>query len=264
MSEHDAADHVEDEVSGAMRTAVAAGAYGGVQMARARQERARRAQEEGAAAARLDAQRVEAMWQESRSELMPVMDDAWWERATPEEIGQAYRTVTAWEGRDEAAPFAARMRDEVRSRYGVDLEQVRPDDTTRELNLRDGDGQYSEAAKDRAEAHRLMMQANREEAAEQEAGNSGDSSEAEQHKDTGHAAAEHGKDLYDSAERREDFAQDLSHRGVPAETVEARISADVGQGRPSSEAARGSTKGAPTARRTRHPQQRERQRGRQR
>lgn len=264
MSEVDAADHVEDEVVGAMRTAAAAGAYAGVQLARARQERARRAQEEGAAAAKLNAQRVEAMWQESRSELQPVMDDAWWDRASVEDIAHAHQTASAWEGRDEVAPYAARIRDEVRDRYGVDLEEVRPEDASRTLNLREGDREHEGGQKDRAEAERLMKEADQAESAEQDAHATDDPNQEAKEHDAGHAADEHARNLYDSADRREALGEDLTHRGVPVEAVHSKVTADVGQGRSSTEAPAQSTGKAPQAKKGRNPMRRNRDRSRQR
>lgn len=38
----------------------------------------------------------EALWQDSRVELAPVLEDRWRQEATPERIGQAYTTAQAW------------------------------------------------------------------------------------------------------------------------------------------------------------------------
>lgn len=264
MSEVDAADHIEDEVVGAVKVAAATGAYAGMQLARMRQENAQRAQEQSAAAARLDAQRQEAMWQESRSELLPVMDEQWWDKASAEEIGRAYQTATAWEGREEAAPFADRIRDQVRERYGVDLEQLRPEDAATTDNARDSDREREAGEKDRAEAERLMKDANEAEAAEREDRADGDPLNAEKSHDVSEVAAEDSRAMYDSAERRESFAQDLNNRGVPQEAVDSRVRADVGQGSPSPDAAR-SNQNRPKARKGRGAnQQRQRDRSRQR
>lgn len=242
MSE-DAADHIEDEMVGAVKVAVASGASAGIQMAKMRQERAQRAQEESATAARLDAQRREAMWQDSRSELQPIMQDEWWDKATPEDIGRAHATAKAWEGRDEAAPYAERMREQVRSRYGVDLDQVRPDEVTGELNLRDADRERAASEQDRGEAERLMKEADQAEAPQREDQPNG---EERQH-DLAQAAAQDASAMYDSAERREAMAEDLMNRGVPQDAVDSRVRADVGQGAPAHEAAR-TGRGAPKAR----------------
>lgn len=238
MSEHDAADHVEDETVGAVKVAVAAGASAGIQMARLRQDRARRAQEESAASARLDAQRREALWLDSRSELQPIMQDQWWDGATPEDIGRAYATATAWEGRDEVAPYAERLREQVRSRYGVDLDQVRPDDVAGELNLRDADRERSTGDQERAEAERLMKEADQAEAPEREEQPGESPNRDEKQHDEARAAEQDGRTMYDSAERREALAEDLMGRGVPVDAAEARVRADAGQAAPASDAAR--------------------------
>jgi hypothetical protein len=58
--------------------------------------------------------------------------------------------------------------------------------------------------------------------------------EREQNRTT--AARESGKHTYDSAERRQAFAADLERRGIHQDTVAARVTADVSQGKSASEA----------------------------
>lgn len=57
--------------------------------------------------------------------------------------------------------------------------------------------------------------------------------------DQGRATAERsdGQLKYDSAERREATANELKSHGIPQETINVRMRADIAQGRPASEAA---------------------------
>jgi hypothetical protein len=54
----------------------------------------------------------------------------------------------------------------------------------------------------------------------------------------GRANAEHsaGEVAYDSAERRTEMVAELGRQGVPQQTVDVRMRAEVSQGRPASEA----------------------------
>ena len=76
--------------------------------------------------------------------------------------------------------------------------------------------------------------------------------EAEQlHHDAAQAEQE-GHRVWDSAERREATAEELRAKGIDAETVATRMRADVAQGKPATEAVKGSAgRRPPTARKTR-------------
>ena len=210
-----------------MRMAVTVAARSGAEVAMMRAQHARRAQAEGEHAAREFAQRREALWQDSRAELAPVLDDRWWQESTPERISQAYATAQAWEGRPEVEPYLARIREQVKERYGIDVDEVRGQALEGHLSdpLTAEERQRVEAEKDRAEAARLMEDGDRADRA----------TEVEDDTPSGSAEADHAQQaqadaglMYDSAERRENLANDLarargrrarrrgtSHRGPP-------------------------------------------------
>ncbi|AYD89936.1 hypothetical protein D5R93_07680 [Actinomyces lilanjuaniae] len=108
------------------------------------------------------------------------------------------------------------------------------------------------SAWDRAEAQRLLAQADRE---DQRAGETAVAAEhepdpgeraravaeAEQREVAADRAREDGRTLYDSAERRASTARDLEARGIDREVVATRMRADVSQARPATEAVRART-----------------------
>ena len=114
-------DGIEEALEGTVRLAVTAGARIGAEIARAREEqlRSQRLGDEREAA-RL-AQRFEAEKQLAAAELSQVHRPDWWDRADTQRIGQTYATAQAWAPHlEEATQVERRMREEMRSRYGVD------------------------------------------------------------------------------------------------------------------------------------------------
>ncbi|MFF5325245.1 hypothetical protein ACFY2Y_16165 [Janibacter hoylei] len=261
MSEYES-DGVEETMQGSMRMAVTVAARSGAEVAMMRAQHARRAQAEGEHAAREFAQRREALWQDSRAELAPVLDDRWWQESTPEQISQAYATAQAWEGRPEVEPYLARIREQVKERYGIDVDEVRGQALEGHLSdpLTAEERQRIEAEKDRAEAARLMEDGDRADRA----------TEVEDDTPSGSAEADHAQQaqadaglMYDSAERRENLANDLRDRGVDAPVVEARVTADLHQATPASTAVTKRPTRTPKARRARNaPGQQRSDRGR--
>lgn len=255
-----ASDGMDEAVAGAVRVAVSASSAAAAQLARARERNAREAQERGQEAARDFAQRREAQWQDTRAQLSPVMQDQWWQGASPEDIGRAYANAKAWEGREEVAPFAGRIRDEVQRRYGVDVDAVGGEHLAERISPEsDSERQGEQAQQDRAEAERLMEDADR---AERESHTDAPDRASEEQDRATNAEAD-GRALYDSAERRESMAEGMRRSGVEPEVVAGRVQADTGQGAPAVEAVRGAGK-APKARKGRKVagQQRDRARGR--
>lgn len=124
-----------------------------------------------------------------------------------------------------------------------------------------GDAKHTQAAADRAEAVRLMQQADREERRAEEARAIANSdgvapdeqaraaAEAEQRTATAASTRGDAGALYDSAERRDATARDLESKGIDRELVAARMRADVSQAKPATQAvAAGGPKKAPRAR----------------
>lgn len=269
-------DGIEEGIEGATRVAVTIAARTAAELAREFERRARERRDEAMHEAAQDRSREQALWDQTRAQLSPVMEDRWWDQATPESIAQAYQQARAFDGRDEARPFAERIQDQVRDRYGVDVDELRAQ------AQKDAAEQHTEADKDRAEASRLMAEADRAEnheptraevsrwlnenhpdmalAHSMELEGSDDPiarrqmetrlydegrrmMEAEQapaadrEDQVSQEANDRASTMYDSAERREALASELKEKGIDPEAVEARVTADAGQAAPANEAA---------------------------
>lgn len=232
-------DGIEEGMEGTSRVAATAAARMAAELVREFERRVRDRRDEALRQAAQDRSREQALWEQTRAQLSPVMDDRWWQRATPESIAQAYQQARTFDGRDEARTFAERIRSQVRDRYGVDVDELR------EQGAKDAEGQRADADKDRAEAARLMTDADRDDARSET-----DPDAARDDRARASEAREDAASLYDTAERRDELASELRDQGIDAEAVEARVTADAGQAAPANEAAR--TPGrAPKARKAR-------------
>src|SRR5690606_8107211 len=152
------------------------------------------------------------------------------------------------------------------TRYGVDVDATEADPAAvraaveRAVHERaQADGERSRSAAENAEAQRLMTQADQEErraalpisAAEHEPDAEERvraAAEAEQREALAERVREDGRNLYDSAERRDGTARELEAKGINAEVVATRMRADVSQGTPATEAVKGAGKKAPKPR----------------
>lgn len=219
------ADGMDDAVDGAMRTGLMVAARIGEQLARMREEeqrtiaaaeeqRARQLQE------RFDAQRAAA-----RAQLAPVARDDWWDKATPAMIERAHETATAWKTYDpEAAQAAERIRDQVQTRYGIDVNSAGADEASVSAALAraqrarlaaEGERTKASAARtDEAVAGAAVAAANRQDNAAQQA---------------------QPEPAYDSPERRQQLAESLEGKG-DRESVNSRLLADKQQGTPATAA----------------------------
>ncbi|MFV7866748.1 hypothetical protein, partial [Enterococcus faecium] len=121
-------DGIEEAFDGQLRIAVTAAGRIGEALARAREDAARRAQAQSEQEARELSSRFEAEKRAVRVELGSVYRSDWWDRATPEQIGGALTTARAWRSEDpEAVRGEGRIRDELRTRYGVDVNNTGAD-----------------------------------------------------------------------------------------------------------------------------------------
>ena len=110
------------------RVLVTAAGQIGERVARAREEAQRRAQAASEQEARELASRLAAEQRAARAELGNVYRSQWWDNATAEQIGHAFQVARAWSQEDpEAVRAEARMRDELRTRYGVDVDATNAD-----------------------------------------------------------------------------------------------------------------------------------------
>lgn len=246
-------DGIEEAFEGQMRMVAMTAARAGEMFARAREDARRRAQQSSEREARELTSRLEAEKLAARAQYADVQRSEWWDRATPDEIGQRFQTARAWQNEDpEAARAEQHMRGEIKSRYGIDVpadgrtvsgSQV----TTAVQGSLDQDRQAAEqrrrAEQERAEAFRLETESRQDDRAADEARSSAefepDLNEREQatveaaQRDAESASARNkGEVLYDSAERRDATAQELSNQGVSEKAIAARMHEDKGQAKP--------------------------------
>lgn len=265
-------DGIEEALTGSVRVAVTVGARMGEMLARSREAQMRRAQAAEEQPARELAERLRAEQAAARADLAPVFRAEWWDQAGPEDIQHVHTTARAWTGQDPEADRAAdRIRDEVRRRYGVDVDRATADPELVRIALERAETRRVErgrAAEEQVQAQLLVAEADRAdqaaEAARAAARHEPDPAErieatvtAEREQNRASAAREAGEDNYDSAERRQAFAADLERRGIDHDTVAAHMTADVSQGTHPSEAVRTAGKKAPKARKNRNPRQRQ-------
>lgn len=119
---------VEAELDGVMRTLIAAAGRMGENIARMREEAARRAEAQNTQRARELQVQFEQERAMARAQLQPTREPAWWDRARPEDVAHAYETSAAWKDTDpDLAQAHAHMGDELRERYGIDVNDVQAD-----------------------------------------------------------------------------------------------------------------------------------------
>lgn len=117
----DERDEVHEALTGTVRTGAMVLAQIAAQVTRAGEARAaddaRRAERD----ARELQDRATAARDAARLSYGQVTDPAWWDRARPEQIGDAYAAATAWRGTDPVAGRAVPVFErELRDRYGID------------------------------------------------------------------------------------------------------------------------------------------------
>ena len=250
----DESDGIEEAFDGQLRIAVTAAGRMGETLARAREDAARRARAQSEQEARELSSRFEAEKRAARVELGSVYRSDWWDRATPEQIGGALTTARAWGAEDpEAVRAEGRIRDELRTRYGVDVNNTGADPAAVQAAVeaeqlrRQSDTERRLSATEQAEAVALSRQADEADRAAEAARTSADVTpdegereqaqvQAEREQNRADATREKAEPLYDSAERRERDADKLEQRGVGKKAVSAKMAADVSQGKPATAA----------------------------
>jgi hypothetical protein len=262
----DESDGISEAFEGQLRVAVTAAGRVGEIIARQREEAARRAQAASQQEARELTSRMNAERQSARVEYGSVYRNDWWERATPEQIGTTLATARAWGNEDpEAVRAEGRMRDELRTRYGVDVDAAGGDPQAvqaavdAELLRRQSETERQRGTGEEAEAALLMREADRADReadrADERAENAPEGSEdrtqareeAQSHERAAEAARAEAGPKYDSAERRQNDANQLEGKGIEKEAVAAKMSADVGNAKPATEAVKGSPAAAAKA-----------------
>lgn len=272
----DESDGIEEAFEGQLRVLVTAAGRVGETFARAREDALRKAQASSEKESRELSSRFEAERQTAHTEFGNVYRNDWWDKATPEQIGNTYQTARAWSNEDpEAVRAESRMRDELRSRYGVDVNNTNADPAAvreaverAQQNYGQSDAERQRGTAEEAEAARLLGEADAADRAAASAEGTATESEYETDRakpgvqlddgraseaERAHAASARADaaPLYDSAERRQATAADLESKGVSAEAVGAKMRADVSQAKPATEATKGVVGKAPKARNTR-------------
>lgn len=279
----DQGDGIDEALEGVMRVAVTAAARVGERLARLREEFARDARARSEQQARELQVRYDAERAAARAELRPVHESTWWDRADAASVARAYEVATAWRGQDpNAASAADRIADEVRERYGFDVNET--GELSRQVLLATEEAalarsqeaaERARATDEAAEAQLLIAEANaldefakenRARADELARGIDWESPDrvdaelfelaeennatADEQQSRSTETAANAADLYDTSERREQFANDLAAKGANAEQVRDRLLSDVDQAKHPREAV-GARKAGAKARPTR-------------
>ncbi|WP_085370105.1 hypothetical protein [Leifsonia sp. NCR5] len=282
-------DGIADALDGQLRIALTVAAQLGARFARirealARTRQAQTEQQNRELQARFDAERAAA-----RAELAPVYQRSWWDSASVERIANAHKTATAWHSIDPEADRAGeRIAEEVRDRYGLDVQDLDADPAAAREALARAERTRLAAATSRgesvvdvAEAGAFLTAAERLDRVAEECQRQADErvaetdgaldvdqlrSEAENDRDVsvelrGDANANRAgaAEAFDSAERREYFASSLEGK-ADREVIDARMTVAADQARHPREAVTTAPKRASIARKTPTDQGQQRQR----
>lgn len=175
-------DGIEEAFEGQVRVGLLVAGRVAEELARQRERSAREAEQQSLQAARDLADRVAAERTTARASLAPIERDAWWERATPRDIEVAWQTARQWQDVEPDARRATEtIREQVRDRYGIDVDTLDPDRSdavsramderaqaereSAEQAGRDSDRARSEADQERVVATLLVNEAAEERAA---------------------------------------------------------------------------------------------------
>jgi hypothetical protein len=249
-------DGVGETFDDTLRIALTVAAQFGERIARLREQLARQreadaTQEKRELTARFDAERGAA-----RAALAPVQQPEWWERAQPQDIANAHQTATAWRDSDDVAKNAGEtIKQQVQQRYGIDVDAPGADPATvaaalaqAERDIADAAAERSRSSEELTAAQLLFAQADRHErdaqenaekdrehpASESSTAAPADALDAAQANPRAnaaderarHAAREKSAQQYDSAERRQEFANSLEGKGISQDAIAARMLAD--------------------------------------
>jgi hypothetical protein len=253
-------DGVGETFDDSLRIALTVASQFGERIARLREELARNREAAATQEGRELSTRFEAERGAARAALAPVQRPEWWDQAAPQDIAQVHETATAWRDLDDVAKGAGdTIRREVQERYGIDVDAPGADRTAVAVAIAEAERNRADAAAERAKAGEeltttqlLFAQADRHGREQNDAHSTvGDplAGELDGHDFTpdptgvdgsaydgfagpaeaewaSDAAQEKGSQLYDSSERRHDFASELEARGIPEKTIAARVLAD--------------------------------------
>jgi hypothetical protein len=241
------ADGVLEEAEGNIRQQLMAAAQLARSAVQARQDAAQRAtrrdlEEARQLQAQLDAQRVAA-----RAELAPVHESSWWDQAQVRDVARAYETAVTFRDEDQAARDAeARIRQELRERYDVEVLETGADPAVVRATLVDRDPERAERDERQAQARDDQDIATGLVVGAEVLEVTADLADAQEAQDLRDLAAdvEHDAELsWDSAERRELHVEGIKAGPDQAAAATAWKQADVDQARHPREAVQGGRKG---------------------
>jgi hypothetical protein len=238
-------DGIADAFDGHIRVALSVATQMAERFARLREELARTAQVRTEQQTRELQARFDAERNAARASLAPVQQTEWWNHTDVDDIAAAYETAEAWRSvDDDIARTSDRMREELRSRYGIDVENLGADPAAvRDAMTRAEEWRATAAAvrsqsvEDYAESATLLTAANQldkqveEQDRERERrANANEEPTEGLSREELTAEADVTRDdaaiAYDSAERRDAFATDMERAGVDPELQKVRLVAD--------------------------------------
>ena len=232
-------DGMNDAVEGHLVIAVTLATRAAETLAQIVAERAREAATASQAQARQLTARLDAERAAARASVEGVGGEQWWARAQPEQIAAAWQTTQTWKGLDpDLAATGREIASQLQARYGIDVDQVRPDPQALREALaarqgaqqQDPGAQRTKAGREGLEAVVLVSEADAADRQRQ----SGQVSDVQASGQVADVQAS-GQVAYDSAARREATAERLGKIADP-ETVRAVMLADLAQARPAREA----------------------------
>lgn len=264
-------DGIDEAFEGQLRVALTVAGRTAEELARWREQAIRDAEARSLRATRDLQERLATERTMAVAALAPLEQGRWWERASPQEVAAAWQTARAWQDVEPAARRAAdTIREQVRSRFGVDVDDLHPDPQalTSALAARDGAQRAGDEAAaqpqqarqeeavalllattpDRVEAgrdtspqllddqdqHREQARdARAETSAERGLSAAEDATAARESRVSASAAREAG---YDSPQRRAGLAQHLSSNVAEPDAVQARLLIDQANAHPATAA----------------------------
>lgn len=264
MSEEN--DGIAEALEGQLQVLITAAGQIAERIARSREAALRSARDASEQETRELQSHFAAELRTAQAAVKGVHQRDWWDNATQKQISHTYQAAHAWGREDpDVARAEQKMKDELRSRYGVDVDNTNTDPAAARIAAERAERDRVQAGTERnleaaeiAEAQRLMTQADQEEHRADEARDQAehepnpdeqarDLAEAEDSHERGGQAREDSQMKYDSAARRKGTAHDLESKGIDGETVATRMRADVSQAKPATTAVKAGAAKAPRA-----------------
>jgi len=252
-------DGVDDFVEQQVRLGMSVLGQAGMVVMRAHEHAQRRQEQQDQAAAEQSRERLDAERGAAHAILDQTRQPGWWEQATAQEVGRTYAVADAWaQAGDPVARWSREsMESQIQVRYGLTPEalQAMANEVERERDRDRGDADRSErqAGADRVNAGTEPDPDRAPESSEQPRRVPPWEDEPEVTPAEQPHRQEEGEDLavanladvaeeahrdhaYDSAERREAFAERMRSEGVDDQLVVDRLRSDMSQGQPPGEA----------------------------